>query len=276
MVYVSDRATGAVIPRSLYQTFPTDNLPADLASGVNQLRDANRDWQYRLYDDKAIRAFVSEHYGHEVLRLIDRIAPEYGVAKADLFRYLLIYEKGGVYLDIKSRFLVPMSSVIVGDESYILSQWQNGPGQRHEGWGLHADLADVPGGEFQQWHVIAAAGHPFLRAVIERVLHAVAHYRPYQDETGWLGVLRLTGPICYTRAIAPLIGRYPCRRIADESEIGLDYSIMGGSRHKTLFERHYTTSTLPVVRRRGLTGLMDRTYMALRARKRRWMAAERS
>lgn len=35
------------------------------------------------------------------------------------------------------------------------------------GLGLHPDLAHMAEGELQQWRVIAAPGHPFLRAVIK-------------------------------------------------------------------------------------------------------------
>lgn len=270
MVEFSTRDWGGAIPRALYQTFSTSELTPELEKNVEELRYANPKWEYRLYDDKAVTRFILDRYGRDVLKLFEKISPAYGAARADLFRYLLIYDRGGIYLDVKSRFVVPISSVVSGHENYVLSRWRNAAADTHAGWGLHAELSDVPGGEFQQWHVIAAPGHPFLRAVIERVLHGIETYRVRDDETGWLGVLRLTGPIAYTLAIAPLIDRYPCRVVPDESAIGLEYNALGGSKHKALFKRHYTRSTLPVVARPFPRGWWDRLYVFARTRRRAW------
>ncbi len=38
--------------------------------------------------------------------------PRYGVVLADIFRYLVIYNEGGVYLDIKSTVNRPLDEII--------------------------------------------------------------------------------------------------------------------------------------------------------------------
>lgn len=263
---------GETIPRQLFQTYLQKELPPALAENVEELRSANRGWDHRLFDDGQIRSFILEHYGRGIAALYDRIGGDYGAARADLFRYLLLYKEGGVYLDVKSRFTRPIDEVVRGDEGFILSQWRNEPGEPHEGWGLHPELADVAGGEFQQWHIIAAPGHPFLRAVIERVLDGIETYSARSVDVGWTGVLRVTGPIAYTRAIAPLLGRHPCRVVPDETALSLQYSIFDGSRHKALSGRHYTENLTPVVRQPGLRGWRDRLYLEARKRRKQWFS----
>lgn len=260
---------GQFIPRLLHQTYPRAELPEPLQRNVDGLRRANPAWEHRLYDDAAIERFIADHYGAGVLAAYHRIAPEYGAARADLFRYLLLYRLGGIYLDVKSSFTRPIDSVLRLDEHYILSGWRNRAGEPHAGFGRHADLADLPHGEFQQWHIIAAPGHPFLRAVIEAVLDGIDRYGARRTGTGYIGVLRLTGPIAYTRAIAPLVDLYPCTRIDNESVIGLEYSVLGKSEHQGLFKKHYTQNTSPVVRRPGLPGWLDRAYVRARNLKHR-------
>ena len=150
---------GARIPKLIPQTYGTRDLPEALQRNVADLKASNPGWDYRFYDDAAIEAFLREHYSPAIGALYQRIDPRYGAARADLFRYLVIYKLGGVYLDIKSRFLRPIDDVLTGDEAFILSQWSNGPGQKYEGFGLTPDVAQIPGGEFQQWHVIARLQH---------------------------------------------------------------------------------------------------------------------
>jgi hypothetical protein len=258
---------GTTIPRLLHQTFPRLDMPDPLRRNVEELRARNPGWEYRLYDDAAIESFILQHYGAAILGYYRRINPEYGAARADLFRYLALYRLGGVYLDVKSRFLRPIDEVLRDDDRFIVSRWRNGEGEPHQGWGLHPDLAEFPGGEIQQWHIIAAPGQPFLKAVIDMVLAGIDGYTPYGTGVGWIGVLRLTGPIAYTRAIVPLLSSCPCRTVDNESVLGLEYSALDRSDHQSLFKKHYTRNTDPVVLRRGLKRLLDLGYIEARALK---------
>lgn len=239
---------GATIPRILHQTFATHDLPMALRTNVEELRRLNPDWEHRLYDDAMIEAFIAQEYGDGIVAAYRRIDPRYGAARADLFRYLLVYRVGGVYLDIKSSFAGPISDVIRGDESFVVSRWSNGKGERYEGYGLKAEVARYPGGELQQWHVIAAPGHPFLRAVLSAILRGIESYRPWAHGTGKLGVLKLTGPIMYTRAIMPIIDDHPRVIVANESAIGLNYSVVEVDAHKNFFKGHYSRSDAPVIK----------------------------
>lgn len=250
---------GSRIPRIIHQTYPGTTLPEALRDNVADLIAANPGWDHRLYDDRAIELFISEHYPAEILAAYLRIKPEYGAARADFFRYLAIYRLGGVYLDIKSRFTRPIDETVRGDEQFVISQWRNREGDVHQGFGLHRELAEIAGGEFQQWHIIAAPGHPFLRAVILAVLSNIEHYTPWKFGVGRNGVFRLTGPIAYTLAIHPLLGCFPAKVVGNETALSLEYSIAGDYVHKDSFARHYsqydtTILTLPPVAR--LLGLL--------------------
>lgn len=120
---------GMRIPRIIHQTYPGTALPEALRDNVADLVSANPGWDHRLYDDQAIERFISDYYPREVLAAYLRIRPEYGAARADLFRYLAIYRLGGVYLDMKSRFIRPIDEVTDGDEGIVLAQWRNGGGE---------------------------------------------------------------------------------------------------------------------------------------------------
>lgn len=236
------------IPRLIHQIYPTRDLPPLLSRNVEAIKAANPGWDHRLYDEDACQAFIGEHYGERVLELYRRIDLRYGAARGDLARYLIVYACGGVYLDIKSYFDRPISSVISETDGYVLTHWDNRAEGNHPGYGLHPDLADLPGGEFQQWHIIAAPSHPFLRAVIAKVLANIETYRPWRHGVGRNGVFRVTGPIAYTRAIQPILERHPHRFLADPVEVGLSYSIGDGYKHMTAFPKHYSLQTTPVVR----------------------------
>ena len=223
-------------------------MPDALKRNVEEIKNYNTNWDYRFYDDDAIERFISEHYGPKILDAYRKIDPSYGAARADLFRYLVMYRVGGVYLDIKSRFLVPIDEVIAGDEGYIISQWSNKKGEKYEGFGLKPEVAHVAGGELQQWHIIAAPGHPFLRALLLAILDGIERYRPWRHGTGKVGVMRLTGPLIYTLTLMPLLQSHKCKIVPNESALRLDYSAIPGDGHKKLFGQHYSENERSVVR----------------------------
>jgi mannosyltransferase OCH1-like enzyme len=233
------------IPRILHQTFHTAVVPVELAANVEAVRGLNADWEHRFYDDADARAFIERHYGPRILAYYDAIDPRYLAARSDLFRYLVIYRCGGVYLDVKSFTSRPLAEVIQGPDMYLLSQWPNGPGEPFEGWGLHPELRRAPGGEYQQWFIAAAAGHPFLRAVIRRVLANLKGYNPALHGVGQRGVLKVTGPIAYTLAIQPLREAWP-HRFVDAAALGLEYSIYGKEGHKGRVGVHYSELDAPL------------------------------
>jgi hypothetical protein len=255
-------AQGETIPKVIHQTFgwqppagdggdPLAGLPDPIRQNIESLKRDNPGWEHRLYNDADIERYIGLAYGPRILAYYHRIDPRFGAARADLFRYLVVYREGGVYLDIKSTFTQPIDTVIRPGDTYWLATWRNKAGEVHENYGVWRDLATLPDGEFQQWHIVAVPGHPFLRAVIDAVLTNIDRYDPVFHGAGRTGVIRVTGPIAYTKAIVPLLSQYPHRLVRGEDQLGLQYSFLGQLNHFKLFKTHYQSLTGSVVKMRG-------------------------
>lgn len=237
------------IPALLHQTIAsTPDLNAELAANVARLKDLQRGWTHTLYDDRDIESFINAEYGERMLRHYARINPRYGAARADFFRYLLLYRRGGVYLDIKSTVDQPLTQTIADNDVYVLSHWDNAPGRPYENWGIYPGCEGR--GEFQQWHIIAAPGHPFLQAAISAVIRNIALYDFARDGAGKRAVVGVTGPLAYTRAIMPILALAP-HRIVNIETLGFRYSIAPGTpdemNHRALFADHYATLEEPLI-----------------------------
>jgi inositol phosphorylceramide mannosyltransferase catalytic subunit len=241
-----------LVPKKLFQTAKSfDSLHEDFKRNIAKLREMNPDWVYKFFDDAEMKDYIRRNLSSEEWHNLEHINPKYGVVLADLFRYLVIYNEGGIYLDVKSTAKRPLSSAIDPDVHYVISQWPNKLGQRFPGYGLHPELASIHGGEFQQWNIIAEPGHPFLKSVIKQVLHNIRTYTPGQFGTDAYGVLRVSGPIAYTRAIYPLLDHYP-HNVVNLDDCGIQYSIYEGtgpgSSH-TKSPGHYSKINEPIVLR---------------------------
>ncbi|WP_375391697.1 glycosyltransferase family 32 protein [uncultured Sphingomonas sp.] len=251
-------------PRTVVQTYPSNILPPALAENRQRMVEANPAWTFLLYDDAAIIGYIRDRFDQDVLKAYLSIDPSYGAARADLFRYLRIFAEGGVYLDVKSTLMRPLDTIITPQEEYLLCQWANGDDEPRRGFGLHKELRSIPGGEFQQWHIMARAGHPFLEAVVKCVLHNIRTYTPWRFGVGGLGVWRTTGPIAYTRAIAPLLSQHPYRLVRDETKIGLQYSIETGYVHGLHFRQRYTALGSPIIQGGRVRSITDVVYTTMR------------
>lgn len=235
-------ALGTGIPRIVHQIYLSKAVPDDLRANVERVRQHQAGWEHRLYQDSDVRSFLSKHYPPEIRAAYARIDSRYGAARADLFRYLLMYKVGGVYLDIKSTTNRPLDAVLREDDRFLLSTWE-GQHDEYPGWGMHEELGITNGYEYQQWFIACAPGHPFLKAVIANVLRNLRTYLPSLHGVGKAGVLRLTGPVAYTLAIHPLRVHHPHRVVDSRKDLGLQYSIFSGNDHKQVFKTHYSMQT---------------------------------
>jgi mannosyltransferase OCH1-like enzyme len=92
-------ALDSVIPLRIYQTWHTTNLPPKMQQAVNTIKAHNPEFQHFLYDDNMCREFIRDNFPIDVLRAYNLLIP--GAYKADLWRYCILYKKGGIYLDIR-------------------------------------------------------------------------------------------------------------------------------------------------------------------------------
>ncbi len=214
-----------MITKIIHQTHATpEKLPVEIKKNIEYLQARNKAWKYKIYNDEEVRAYIKKFLGQASAGAIEKVNKKYGVVLADLFRYIVVYNEGGVYLDVKSTCKNSLDSLLIPTDEYLLSQWPNRVGEKYCGAGLHAELSRIPGGEFQQWHVIGRAQHPFLEAVIKNVLFNIENYHLSWCGVGKTGVLRLSGPICYSLSIFPILHKHKCR-IVFPSSSGLQYSI---------------------------------------------------
>ncbi len=237
------------IPKLIHQTVNNkNNLQPIYIDNIKALKELNPAWRYTLYDDNDCISFIRHHYDDETLERYKKINPDYGAAKADYFRYLLVLKLGGIYLDIKSTCYKKLDDVILEDDAYILSHWNNKRGERYAGYGIHPELS--PKGEYQQWHIIAAPDHAFLKAVVRSVSKNIDDYTPYTHGIGHFGALRTTGPIAYTLAIQK-IQQTAKHRVVDIETLGFDFSILSTDKNTGVHitAAHYSYQRSPLILR---------------------------
>ena len=239
-----------MIPKIIHQTLPSKNsIDIRLIENIKNIKNTNNDWEHRLYDDLDIRNYIVKNYGSYYLSLFDKIRPEYGAAKADFFRYLVVYNEGGVYLDIKSTVTASLTDSLRIDDEYILSYWSNGVGEEFEGVGFWPQYG-VPN-ELQQWHIMSIPKHPFLKKIIEQVIKNIINYNWLTFGVGTLGTILTTGPLVYTKIINSMIkDNNLVFRVVTNKELNIKYSIFDTklAEHRLIVGSDYSTQVAPLVK----------------------------
>tara|TARA_B110000858_G_scaffold14024_1_gene14167 strand:+ start:2873 stop:3661 length:789 start_codon:yes stop_codon:yes gene_type:complete len=232
-----------LIPKIIHQTYPTKNINKDIQNNINKLKKLNPGYEYHLYDDNDIINFIKENYDNHILNTYNSINPEYGACRADYFRYLLMYKRGGIYLDIKSSCEKSFDSIIKPKDEYILTHWGNyGSNFNHRISYWNEELNNEYG-EYCNWNIIIKKEHPLMKEIIDNVTYNINNYSIEKYGIGKKGVLFLTGPVAYSKII--LNNNYKLNIYNNYYDIGLVYNTIKD--HTKLFKKHYSYLNSPII-----------------------------
>lgn len=170
------------IPKIIHQTFKTSKLPFLTRWHIARFRKRNPEYAYEFYDDQRIDDFLLEEFGEEVFHLYKRL--NIGAAKADFFRYAVLYRKGGIYVDIDSGINCSLDEFIRPDDAAIITR-EGDPTL------------------FAQWALIYSPFHPFLERTLDMVMENIRQNKYPND------VHQMTGPTVYTQAITAALENDP-------------------------------------------------------------------
>lgn len=170
------------IPKQIFQTFKTKKLPLITRWHIWKMKRQNPEYEYFLYDDEEIKEFFAKEFPTEYLKAYNQLT--IGAAKADFFRYAILYKKGGIYLDVDSGISQPLKNLIQADDVALLSV------ERH----VHF---------YCQWALIFDKDHPFLKRTLELVLDNIQTHRFPHD------VHSTTGPTAFSKAVNECLAEDP-------------------------------------------------------------------
>jgi hypothetical protein len=190
------------IPRRIIQTDKSRDLPLLARAATVNLRLLNPDFEYLFFDDTQVEEFIDAEFP-QYRSIFDSYSVR--IQRYDLFRYLAVYRFGGFYFDTDVLLASPLDDLLGFGCVFPF-----------EHLGIHRFLSK----EYRMdWEVGnyafgAAAGHPFLKAIIKNCVRAQQHPewadpmlnsipRMFRSEHF---VLATTGPSLVSRTLAEYPG----------------------------------------------------------------------
>lgn len=161
------------IPRQIFQTWKTKDLPGPVQETIDRMKAVNPGYEHHLFDDQDMDEFIKTNFDATTYKAYKML--NVGAARADFWRYCIMYKKGGIYLDIDACIYQSLDRLIGEHDRAIISREQNE-------------------GIFVQWCMMFEAGHPILKETIAQVIQNVLA-KTTTD------VFHLTGPGVFTWVI---------------------------------------------------------------------------
>jgi hypothetical protein len=146
---------------------------------VRKEAELNPHWTLHICDNKDKDEFINTAYANTSLQwAYNNINPVFGgAAKADIWRYAVLYKFGGVYIDADSFLSKPLDSFVRKEDTLIVTfeqnhydgDWCYSP---HSEFSTLRNLKKYPsmaavtlfhGRNLLNWCIISGPGHRFLR-----------------------------------------------------------------------------------------------------------------
>lgn len=141
-----------MIPKVIYQTWKKQNVHKKISKLHYKMLNANPDYEHVIYTDEQMIDFVKSNYDKEISSYFERINNI--VARADFWRYLILYKNGGVYLDIDSIIEGNLSEILQDSDEALITAEKNEKC-------------------FAQWALIFNKKHPILEKTIENLIENI-------------------------------------------------------------------------------------------------------
>lgn len=226
------------IPRTIYQTWMSKLIPLSFQIVRSRMLARNPGYKVVMFDDSDVDSFVSKHWaGTDVARAFFKL--KVGAARADLWRYLVLFREGGIYLDLDAEIVVNLDEFIRPGDGAVVSR--------------------EPTPHFMVQYMLAfEAGHPVLARAIELSTRSILDgpHMPEGDERPkdpWLlhPTFYLAGPPVFCRAVdieaRTTLGRAAPWSVWDATDAEVNPGLGAPPLRMRMVGTHYDRAVVPEV-----------------------------
>ena len=225
------------VPNVVYQTWVNRSIPKRMFKGIKQFRDINYDHSFLLYDDSDRDKYMRNYWGDREIYQIYKNSV-FQASKADIWRYCILYEKGGYYFDIKSSCETPLSKLTFSRGALITHECHNTfilPSIELLTESKTFDLNVIA-----NWGFGFKKNHPLLEIQIENIEKYSKFFKGKVFQNPKANILAFTGPGMLTKSYRDYLKIYKKKIFIN----GIDFNGRGiyqvkGSRYRFKQSAHY-------------------------------------
>lgn len=183
------------IPNVVYQTWVSRYVGRSHFNAIQSFRKANIDFSFVLFDDYEVDLYMSKHWSTSPIYVRYQLSPP-GPMKIDIFRYCLLFDRGGYYFDIKSGFLNSLKSMDPNSSNSFLFWEEN---SYEPIFSCSKSEALIGKSLVAQWGIGFTPHHAFLKELLSQISKVPTI--DFENVKSKADVLSLTGPIAFTNCL---------------------------------------------------------------------------
>jgi mannosyltransferase OCH1-like enzyme len=220
------------IPPIVYQTWETKQLGKTHAKEIERFRNLNPEFSFEIFDRAERDEYMKVAWGqHPIYEIYQKSL--FGPMKADIFRYCILFEKGGFYFDINKGLVEPIKNFVKPESEALIS---------YEYDIVHLQIAPSifpllqhPHNVILNWGLGFVADHPFTRKVIENICQNYFSYQNQVYKRPSQGIVKFTGPVMLTHSIHQVLLEQPMLKF---EQAGINFDGKGITNMKRSWVRY--------------------------------------
>ena len=186
------------IPPIVYQTWEVNYFGKTHFSEIQKFRALNPDLQFQFFAKERLENYMEEVWGQHPIYPIFKGA-KFGPMLADIFRYCILFERGGFYFDISKGCAVSITSLCSANATGLISYEAHDcvviPKPNAMRRMLHPEKYVL------QWGMGFAKEHAFLRLLLENICEYYPFFKGKSFAVPKNAILSLTGPGMFTKTL---------------------------------------------------------------------------
>ena len=186
------------IPPVVYQTWEVDYFGKTHFAEIEKFRDLNPDLSFELFAKEKLEAYMEDVWGQHPIYPIFKGA-KFGPMLADIFRYCILFERGGFYFDISKGCSVSITSLCSANATGLISYEAHDcvviPKPNAMRRMLHPEKYVL------QWGMGFAKEHAFLHLLLENICEYYPFFKGKSFAVPKNAILSLTGPGMFTKTL---------------------------------------------------------------------------
>lgn len=173
-----------MISKIIWQTYskPWEEVPDYIKLDIETWRQNNPDWQYYFYDENDRRNYIKENHP-QWLEHYDKISIPF--IRADFWRYLALYQYGGLYADLDTYCTEPLDNWVDFSSDMIATD------SDHPEYGY----------AIETFAFLVAPQSKYMKAVIDKMIYRIENSLGHGDYA--INTFH-TGPYMVADAIEPI------------------------------------------------------------------------
>lgn len=199
-----------VIQNNFFQTYKSRDLDSHFVEKFSKLREKNPQFNFYFFNDIEMDQYMEENWSHRKIYEVYKNSI-YGASKADIWRYCILCQFGGVYLDFDSSINFDLQ-IIPDDVDEVISFEKNS---------IDSQISKIYTPDFQflsslptfhknikypknlaiQWLLIYKKDHLILKNVISEIEKNYDFFSEKIFESVHLAIVNFTAPVILTKAI---------------------------------------------------------------------------